>query len=133
MGKKNRRRSAPEASKEPLNNPFSSLSSKDFADVKEEQKKEKVESLPHKYPNLNKIKLNIRIQKKGRGGKTVTVLEGFPLSADDEIMVLCQDLQKSLGTGGTVYEDRLEVQGDLRLRIAAFLEKEKLKFGGEIK
>ena len=41
-------------------------------------------------------------------------------------------LQKNLGTGGTVYEDSLEIQGDLRLRIAAFLEKRKLKFGGDL-
>ena len=50
-------------------------------------------------------------QTKGRGGKAVTVVKGVPLSADD-LVVLGKTLKTACGSGGTVKDGVIEVQGD---------------------
>ncbi len=56
---------------------------------------------------------NIRIQasRKGRGGKTVTVITGFQLKPES-LSALLKQLKNQCGTGGTVKDDTLEIQGD---------------------
>ena len=60
-------------------------------------------------------------ETKGRRGKGVTVISDLPL---DEVVVteLATKLKTRLGTGGTVKEGRIEIQGDHRDRIVAELE-----------
>lgn len=53
----------------------------------------------------------IRLDRKGRGGKSVTVIEGLQLSSNDSEKLLKQ-LKTKLGTGGTVKNGALEIQGD---------------------
>jgi len=63
------------------------------------------------------------MEKKGRGGKTVTVVAGLPKN-DAYLKTLCQELKSGCGTGGTVTDDgAIELQGDLRDRVRASLEK----------
>jgi len=62
----------------------------------------------------------LRIEKAGRGGKTVTVVFGLPQNASF-LKDLAQDLKKSCGTGGAVREDGVELQGDLRDRVRELL------------
>ncbi len=50
-------------------------------------------------------------QTKGRGGKAVTVVKGVPLSADD-LVLLGKTLKTACGSGGTVKDGVIEVQGD---------------------
>jgi translation initiation factor 1 len=50
-------------------------------------------------------------QTKGRGGKTVTRVEGVPL-ADDALLQLGKQLRSACGSGGTVKNGVIEVQGD---------------------
>jgi translation initiation factor 1 len=50
-------------------------------------------------------------QTKGRGGKTVTRVEGVPLD-DDALMQLGKQLRSACGSGGTVKDGVIEVQGD---------------------
>jgi translation initiation factor 1 len=50
-------------------------------------------------------------QTKGRGGKTVTRIEGLPLD-DDALMQLGKQLRSTCGSGGTVKDGVIEVQGD---------------------
>jgi translation initiation factor 1 len=57
--------------------------------------------------------------KKGRGGKTVTVITGLPAGQLD---ALARELKRLCGTGGTVRGDTLEIQGDHRDRLAPALE-----------
>jgi translation initiation factor 1 len=60
------------------------------------------------------------VEKKGRGGKTVTVVDGLPRNAEF-LRDLAQDLKRACGTGGAVLGDGVEVQGDLRERVRALL------------
>lgn len=67
-----------------------------------------------------RIVAKLRMEKKGRGGKTVTVVDGLPRNAA-WLKDLCQDLKRACGTGGAVQDGAIEIQGDLRERIRAFL------------
>lgn len=57
--------------------------------------------------------VRIRRESKGRGGKTVTVVVGLTLG-DDGIKQLAGELKKRCGTGGTVKDGSIEIQGDHR-------------------
>jgi translation initiation factor 1 len=70
-----------------------------------------------------RIVAKLRMEKKGRGGKAVTVVDGLPNNAVF-LKDLCQELKRACGTGGTVAEDgTVELQGDLRDRVREFLRK----------
>jgi translation initiation factor 1 len=68
----------------------------------------------------NRIVAKLRMEKKGRGGKTVTVVHGLPNNAPF-LKELCQDLKRACGTGGAVQDGAIELQGDLRDRVRARL------------
>jgi translation initiation factor 1 len=55
----------------------------------------------------------VRVQResKGRGGKTVTVVYGLPLSADG-LSAVAAELKQKCGTGGTVKDGTVIIQGD---------------------
>ena len=55
--------------------------------------------------------VRIRRETKGRGGKTVTTASGFALS-DQELRALAKDLRRLCGSGGTVKDGVVEIQGD---------------------
>ena len=55
--------------------------------------------------------VRIRRESKGRGGKTVTVITGLPL-ADEALKALAGELKRRCGSGGTVKEGMVEIQGD---------------------
>ncbi len=65
----------------------------------------------------------VRVQResKGRGGKTVTVISGVPLP-DGALKDLAGELKRRCGTGGTVKEGNIEIQGDHRDLLVAELE-----------
>jgi translation initiation factor 1 len=64
----------------------------------------------------------LRIEKAGRGGKTVTVIYDLPQN-EAFLRELGQDLKRACGTGGTVLEDAIELQGELRDRVRDFLSR----------
>lgn len=53
----------------------------------------------------------VRLDRKSRGGKSVTVIEGLRISVKESEKLLKQ-LKAKLGTGGTVKDGSLEIQGD---------------------
>lgn len=57
--------------------------------------------------------VRIRRESKGRGGKTVTVITGLPVD-DAGLKEVATLLKKRCGTGGTVKEGIIEIQGDHR-------------------
>lgn len=69
-----------------------------------------------------KVVAKLRMEKKGRSGKTVTVVAGLPRNAAF-LKELCQELKRACGTGGAVAEDTIELQGDLRDRVREYLVK----------
>ena len=64
--------------------------------------------------------LKLRIEKGGRSGKTVTVVDGLPRNASFAASLL-QELKRGCGTGGTSRDGRLELQGDVRDRVRELL------------
>jgi translation initiation factor 1 len=62
----------------------------------------------------------LRMEKKGRGGKVVTVVFGLPNNAAF-LKDLSQELKRACGTGGTATDEGVELQGDLRGRVREFL------------
>ena len=66
------------------------------------------------------IVARLRIEKAGRGGKTVTVVDGLPRNRAF-LASLAAELKRACGAGGTVSEDRVEIQGDHRDALRALL------------
>ncbi len=64
-------------------------------------------------PTLNTAhqKVIVRLDRKRRGGKSVTVIEGLQIPQKDRAVLLKQ-LKAGLGTGGTAKDTSLEIQGD---------------------
>jgi translation initiation factor 1 len=69
-----------------------------------------------------RIVAKLRLEKKGRGGKSVTVVYGLPDNAAF-LKELSHELKRACGAGGSVVEGGVELQGDLRDRVRAALEK----------
>jgi len=59
---------------------------------------------------------------KGRGGKSVTLIKQLVLSEED-MKELVKKLKQVCGTGGTVKNDVIEIQGEHREKIAEALRK----------
>jgi translation initiation factor 1 len=57
--------------------------------------------------------VRVRRESKGRGGKTVTVISGLPLD-EAKVKALAGELKRRCGTGGTVKDGTVEIQGDHR-------------------
>jgi translation initiation factor 1 len=64
----------------------------------------------------------LRVEKKGRGGKTVTVVYDLPDNAPF-LRELASELKRSCGTGGSVADNTVEIQGDQRDRVRDVLVK----------
>ena len=64
--------------------------------------------------------VRVTLDRKGRGGKGVTLVMGIP-GAAAEIAALAQALKKLCASGGAVREDVIEVQGDHRDKVIARL------------
>ena len=73
-------------------------------------------------PVPGRVVAKLRLEKKGRGGKTVTVVYDLP-NNHAFLKELAHELKRACGTGGAVAEDTIELQGDLRARVREYLEK----------
>jgi translation initiation factor 1 len=69
----------------------------------------------------NRGRVDVIRQKAGRGGKTVTVIKGFVGIGLPEKEQLAKTMQKACGTGGTVKNGQIEIQGDKRQEAARIL------------
>lgn len=65
-------------------------------------------------------KLRVRIEKNGRGGKTVTVVKGF-VGTDEDIKSLAKNLKTKCGVGGSVKDGDVIIQGDLKEKVVSLL------------
>jgi translation initiation factor 1 len=75
--------------------------------------------------------VRLRRETKGRGGKGVTLIDGLPLQ-DDALLALAKQLKNKCGTGGTVKDGVIEIQGDHRPLLQSLLEAQgyKVKLAG---
>lgn len=75
----------------------------------------------------------LRIEKTGRGGKTVTVIDRLPKHGTF-VSELCRRLKSRCGSGGTFYMTSeggvIELQGDQRERVRDLLAKEGIRNKG---
>ena len=62
----------------------------------------------------------VRMERKGRGGKEVTVIDKLELKPT-ELETWCRELKQALGCGGAVDGALIVLQGDLRSRVPAVL------------
>lgn len=67
-------------------------------------------------------KLVVRIDRRQRKGKEVTLVEGF-VGSDEDLANLGRDLRKACGAGGSAKDGFILVQGDVRDKVVAWLEK----------
>lgn len=63
----------------------------------------------------------VRYERKGRGGKEVTLVEKLDLGAA-ELETWCRDLKRALGCGGSVDRGAILLAGDQRARLTPLLE-----------
>lgn len=62
-------------------------------------------------PRRQKEALHVLIEKKGRGGKTATIVEGFEIP-DEEVDEITRTLRKRLGAGGSARGGEILIQGE---------------------
>ncbi len=85
--------------------------------------------------DISQVKISpvLRIEKSGRGGKTVTVIDKLPRN-DNYLKELTSILKKKCGSGGTykfaASGGIVEIQGDKRDLIRGYFEKEGIKVKG---
>jgi translation initiation factor 1 len=72
-------------------------------------------------PRKSRGRVDILRHKAGRGGKTVTVVTHFVGIGLPEKEALARQMQKACGTGGTVKDGSIEIQGDKREEVARIL------------
>ena len=83
-------------------------------DIEREVKQEK------EVANKAKMKLRVSIDKKNRSGKSVTVVAGFD-GDDESVNSLAKIIKTKLGTGGSVKDYEIILQGDLRDKVLSVL------------
>jgi len=101
--------------------PFAALSSAGLSPAPESSLMAATPSLVLKPAKKNRGRVDIILEKAGRGGKTVTVIRGFVGIGLPEQEQLAKAMQKAGGTGGTVKDGQIEIQGDQREQVARIL------------
>ena len=102
-------------------NPFDALSSEGLPPAAESSPTAPVPRTQPQPARKNRGRVDIIRQTAGRGGKVVTVIKGFTGIGLPEKERLAKAMQKACGTGGTVKDGRIEIQGDKRQEVARIL------------
>ena len=79
-------------------------------------------ALERAVPDLPVREQNLRVQasRKGRKGKTVTVISGFQ-TKPETLAALLKQLKSQCGTGGTLKDNEIEIQGDHTQKLVQIL------------
>lgn len=86
---------------------------------------ENIPGLQDTLPNEEQDLL-VRIERKGRGGKVVTIVEGFVGSSDD-LKDLGKLLKNKCGVGGSQKDGEIIIQGDVKDKVYSILSEENYK------
>lgn len=73
-----------------------------------------------------KQNLRVSLDSKQRAGKIVTLVQGF-IGKESDLESLGKKLKNYCGTGGSVKDGLIIIQGDCKLKVMQFLQKEKYK------
>lgn len=68
-----------------------------------------------------KQNLIVAIERKNRGGKTVTLVKGF-VGSEDDLSDLAKKIKTKCGVGGSAKEGEIIIQGDFKVRVADLLK-----------
>lgn len=98
--------------------PFAALSSEGLPPGPENVPTNTALSKPAKK---HRGRVDILRVKAGRGGKTVTLIKNFVGIGLPEKEQLAKQMQRACGTGGTVKNGQIEIQGDKREEVARIL------------
>ena len=71
-------------------------------------------------PEPSRQRLTVTIDRKGRGGKQVTLVRGFT-GREEDLKELGKALKVKLGVGGSAKDGEITVQGDFRDKVTALL------------
>lgn len=99
-----------------------SLSSGIVYSTDPDMKFEKIAEEPIKNVAPSEQKIQVRLDRKHRGGKTVTLVEGF-IGNHEEKETLGKKLKTFCGTGGSVKDGEILVQGDNSEKVLQWLLK----------
>ena len=78
-----------------------------------------------KLDNSSNIsKINVFKQKKGKKGKTITLIKGLGIENEYQIKDLLKKMKVFCGTGGTLIDNNIQLQGDMVIKAIDFLRKE---------
>jgi translation initiation factor 1 len=102
-------------------NPFGALSSEGLAPGPESSPADAGQPVDANLKRKSRGRVDIIRQTAGRGGKTVTVVKGFVGIGLPEKEQLAKAMQRACGTGGTVKNGQIEIQGDKRAEVARIL------------
>ena len=104
-------------------NPFSALSSEGLASDSGTSASASPVISPVPAPaRKHRGRVDILRVKAGRGGKTVTIVKNFVGIGLPEKEQLAKAMQRTCGTGGTVKNGQIEIQGDQRETVARILK-----------
>jgi translation initiation factor 1 len=101
--------------------PFAALSSEGLPLAPDNPARESVKPSTTKPAKKHRGRVDILRVKAGRGGKTVTVVKNFVGIGLPEKEQLAKAMQRACGTGGTVKNGQIEIQGDKRAEVARIL------------
>lgn len=87
----------------------------------ETEEEEEQELLPK-----NQQKLRVKLDRKNRGGKTVTLVTGF-VGPEEELKALGKFLKGKLGVGGSAKDGEIIIQGEFKERVIDILLKDGYK------
>ena len=86
----------------------------DVSDTSEQQPEEPLKT-------VQKSVVRVILDRKGRKGKTATIIEGLEID-DEEVEKLASELKRKIGTGGSARGGEILLQGDWRDRTIALLK-----------
>ena len=102
-------------------NPFTDLSNDGLPTNAANPPATRPASMEIKVVKKNRGRVDIFRMKAGRGGKTVTVVKNFVGIGLPEKEQLAKAMQRACGSGGTVKDGQIEIQGDKRDEVARIL------------